>query len=158
MNRKTFLNNIWPLALGAPTLTNAFRRAAGAPTLSGAAADPIPVRIPPYLRQGDLIGICCGSGAISAKEVLPSQQLIESWGFRTVLGQTVGEKDGMFGGTDDERTKDIQDMLDNPDIKAILFARGGYGLIRVIDNLNFSRLAESPKWLIGFSEDRKSVV
>lgn len=176
MNRKTFLNNIWPLALGVPTLTSAFRRAAGvtsasdaatatsaavgcgttgvagATALIGGAADPIPVRIPPYLRQGDLIGICCGSGAISAKEVIPSQQLIESWGFRTVLGQTVGEKDGMFGGTDAERTKDIQDMLDNPDIKAILFARGGYGLIRVIDNLNFSKLAESPKWLIGFSD------
>lgn len=158
MNRKAFLNGVWPLALAVPALhVSALARGlsprpAASAASPAAPADLIPVRIPPYLQAGDLIGICCGSGHINPKEVQPSRELIEGWGFRTVLGQTVGEQDGMFGGSDAQRTTDIQEMLDNPEIKAILFARGGYGLIRIIDNLDFRKFGVSPKWLIGFSD------
>jgi muramoyltetrapeptide carboxypeptidase len=160
MNRKAFLSGVWPLALGAPLGVSALGapdrgRPGGPKRPIGKGAipmTPLPVRIPPYLQAGDLIGICCGSGHIDAKEVLPSQQVIEGWGFKTVLGQTIGRQDGMFGGTDAERTKDIQDMLDNPEIKAILFARGGYGMVRIIDDLDFRAFNAAPKWLIGFSD------
>ena len=156
MNRKAFLNGVWPLALGVPALARGFSPRSSASATQGSAppvsADVIPVRIPPYLQTGDLIGICCGSGHIDPREVQPSRDLIQGWGFRTVLGQTVGEQDGMFGGSDAQRTKDIQEMLDNPEIRAILFARGGYGLVRIIDNLDFRMFGVSPKWLIGFSD------
>ena len=114
--------------------------------------DPLPVALPPYLAAGDTIGIACGSGPIDPKEIQPSIAVLESWGYKALVGHTIGQKDGMFGGTDAERTADIQAMLDNPDVKALLFARGGYGMVRIIDNLDFSRFALSPKWLIGFSD------
>jgi muramoyltetrapeptide carboxypeptidase len=141
MNRKSFLGTFLALASSLRSLGQA-----------GPEADPLPVTLPPYLNTGDLIGICCGSGYITEKELQPSLQVLTGWGFKTVLGRTIGEKDGMFGGTDEERTRDIQQMLDNPEIKAILFARGGYGMVRIIDNLNFTAFMKAPKWLIGFSD------
>jgi muramoyltetrapeptide carboxypeptidase len=141
MNRKSFLGTFLALASSLRSLGQA-----------GPEADPLPVTLPPYLNTGDLIGICCGSGYITEKELQPSLQVLTGWGFKTVLGKTIGEKDGMFGGSDEERTRDIQQMLDNPEIKAILFARGGYGMVRIIDNLNFTAFMKAPKWLIGFSD------
>jgi muramoyltetrapeptide carboxypeptidase len=150
MNRKDFLGGLLPLVLSVKALASPLREA-GRGARRGD-EDPLPVSIPAYLQQGDLIGICCGSGPIDPKEIQPSILVLESWGFKTVLGQTIGKKDGMFGGTDAERAKDIQDMMDNPQIKAILFARGGYGMVRVVDSIDFSRFSSSPKWLIGFSD------
>ncbi|MGY0037525.1 LD-carboxypeptidase [Pedobacter sp. NJ-S-72] len=77
---------------------------------------------------------------------------MESWGFKTEIGLAIGKKDFTYGGTDEERRADLQKMLDNPAIKAIMCARGGYGLIRIIDQLNFSQFVKHPKWLIGFSD------
>src|SRR4029077_13305620 len=108
--------------------------------------------IPPYLQNGDSIGITCPAGYITLQEIQPAIQQIESWGFKIRIGDTVGKKDFTFGGTDDERAKDFQQMLDDPDIKAILCARGGYGAVRIIDRLDFSRFAQKPKWIIGFSD------
>jgi muramoyltetrapeptide carboxypeptidase len=67
-------------------------------------------------------------------------------------GNTVGKRDFTFGGTDEERRKDFQDMIDNPEVKAILCARGGYGAVRIIDQLDFSSFKKNPKWVIGFSD------
>lgn len=145
MNRKDFLGNLLPLAVGVPVL-------GARPAHLSPGEDPLPVSLPPYLAPGDTIGICCGSGPIDPKEIQPAIQVLESWGLKTLVGQTVGKKDGMFGGTDAERMTDIQSMLDNPALKAILFARGGYGMVRIIDTLNFSGFRKSPKWLIGFSD------
>jgi muramoyltetrapeptide carboxypeptidase len=77
---------------------------------------------------------------------------MESWGFNVTVGATVGKKDFTYGGTDEERTLDLQQMLDNPDMKAIMCARGGYGLVRIIDNINFKQFTKHPKWVIGFSD------
>lgn len=109
-------------------------------------------KIPPYLKSGDTIGITSPASYISLAEVQPSVQLMESWGFKVVMGSTVGKKDFTYGGTDEERATDFQQMLDNPDIKAVMCARGGYGFVRIIDQLNFKQFARQPKWLIGFSD------
>jgi muramoyltetrapeptide carboxypeptidase len=109
-------------------------------------------KIPPFLKPGDTIGITSPAGYITLAEVQPSVQLMESWGFKIVIGTTIGKKDFTYGGTDDERTTDLQQMLDNPDIKAIMCARGGYGMVRIIDRLNFKQFAAQPKWVIGFSD------
>jgi muramoyltetrapeptide carboxypeptidase len=108
--------------------------------------------IPPYLKPGDTIGITCPAGDISLKEIQPAVQQIESWGFKTKAGNTVGKKDFIYGGTDAERLADFQQMLDDPEVKAILCARGGYGAVHIIDQLNFSPLLQTPKWIIGFSD------
>ncbi|HEX4850192.1 MAG TPA: LD-carboxypeptidase, partial [Puia sp.] len=108
--------------------------------------------IPPYLQPGDTIGITCPAGNITFPEIQSSVQEIESWGFKVRIGDTVGKKDFSFGGTDAERTTDFQHMLDDPSLKAILCARGGYGAIRIVDNLNFSVFKDHPKWIIGFSD------
>jgi muramoyltetrapeptide carboxypeptidase len=108
--------------------------------------------IPPYLQSGDIIGITCPSGAITEKEIQPAVAQIQAWGYKILQGSTVGKKDFTFGGTDEERRKDFQDMIDNPEVKAILCARGGYGVVRIIDQLDFSSFKKHPKWVIGFSD------
>jgi muramoyltetrapeptide carboxypeptidase len=110
------------------------------------------ILIPSYLQPGDLIGITSPAGSITCDEIQPAVRQIESWGFRTVAGNSIGKKDFTFGGTDAERQADFQSMLDNPSIQAILCARGGYGAVRIIDGLDFRRYASKPKWIIGFSD------
>ncbi|PWT76737.1 MAG: LD-carboxypeptidase [Bacteroidetes bacterium] len=108
--------------------------------------------IPPYLRPGDTIGITCPAGNITLPEIQSAMQEIENWGFKIRLGDTVGKKDFTFGGTDAERAADFQQMMDDPSLKAILCARGGYGAIRIVDRLNFTTFKDRPKWIIGFSD------
>ena len=143
MNRKNFLSVI--ATAGAVLSTpNIF----AAPLNAGLAK----LKIPPYLKAGDLIGIASPASFITLKEIEPSVQLMENWGFKTEISSTVGKKDFTFGGTDEERAADFQQMLDNPAIKAIMCARGGYGFVRIIDKLNFTKFVANPKWLIGFSD------
>lgn len=111
-----------------------------------------PLLVPRYLKQGDLVGITCPAGNISLQEIQPAMMKLEEWGFSIRIGQTVGKKDFIYGGTDAERLNDFQDMIDDPSIKAILFGRGGYGSMRIIDRIDFTNLLEHPKWLIGFSD------
>lgn len=110
------------------------------------------VIIPPYLKPGDTIGITSPAGHISLEEIQPAKLLMEQWGFRVLVGSTIGKQDYTFGGTDEERRADLQSMLDDPAIHAVMCARGGYGLVRIIDRLDFSRLRRKPKWIIGFSD------
>ena len=109
-------------------------------------------KIPRGLKPGDTIGITCPSGFMTRREMLPAFQQIQSWGFRIITGKTVDAKDGIFGGTDEERAQDLQYMLDNPNIHAIMCGRGGYGAVRVIDKIDFSKFIQNPKWIIGFSD------
>jgi muramoyltetrapeptide carboxypeptidase len=109
-------------------------------------------KIPPYLKAGDIIGITSPSGFIMLEDVQPAVKKLSEWGFNCRIGNTIGKRDFTFGGTDEERAADLQQMLDDPQIKAILFARGGYGGVRIIDKLDFSRFLKHPKWLIGFSD------
>ena len=111
-----------------------------------------PSLIPPYLKEGDTVGITCPAGNITLKEIQPAMEQLEGWGYKVRIGSTVGKKDFTFGGTDSERDSDFQQMLDDPSIKAILCARGGYGSIRILDELDFNSFRKNPKWIIGFSD------
>lgn len=110
------------------------------------------ILVPPYLKAGDLIGITSPSGFVTVQEIQPAVEQIQGWGLRILQGNSIGKKDFTFGGTDEERRKDFQDMIDNPEVKAILCARGGYGVVRIIDQLDFSSFKKHPKWVIGFSD------
>jgi muramoyltetrapeptide carboxypeptidase len=143
MDRKLFLSS---LAAAAATLPISSARAQAIN-----AAEPELI-IPPYLKVGDCIGIICPAGDIQLADIQPAVTVIESWGFKVVVGATVGKKDFTFGGTDQERIADFQRMLDDPSIQAILCARGGYGSVRIIDQLDFTQFTGNPKWIVGFSD------
>lgn len=85
-------------------------------------------------------------------EIAPALQVLQGWGYQVRLGTTIGKRDCSFGGTDYERATDLQQMMDNPELKAIWCARGGYGLVRIIDRLDWSIFKHHPKWIIGFSD------
>lgn len=108
--------------------------------------------VPAYLKPGDSIGITSPAGYITLAEIQPAVQMMQSWGFNIKTGTTIGKRDFTFGGTDEERAGDFQAMLDDHSIKAIMCARGGYGAVRIIDKLNFTKFKAKPKWIIGFSD------
>lgn len=107
---------------------------------------------PPYLKEGSVIGITCPAGYVSHDRIAYAVTLLEQWGFRTVIGKTVGSEHFYFSGTDDERLADLQGMMDDPGIDAILMGRGGYGMSRIIDRLDLTAFAQRPKWICGFSD------
>ncbi|PQB05277.1 S66 peptidase family protein [Aureitalea marina] len=89
---------------------------------------------------------------ITTSQVKPLLDLLEQWELQPVLGMTINAEDNQYAGDDELRAKDLQQMLDNQNIKAIWCARGGYGTVRVVDKVDFSGFAENPKWLIGYSD------
>lgn len=107
---------------------------------------------PPYLQKGDKIGIVCTARKISPEELFAGLKKLESWGLQPVLGKHLYKEHLIFAGSDEERTEDLQQMLDDKEIKAILFARGGYGTIRIVDNLDFTNFLQMPKWVAGYSD------
>ena len=108
---------------------------------------------PPYLKTGDTIGIVCPSGYMAAERILSCVHALKSWGFRVKIGRTVGSDSlNYFSGTDAERLDDLQAMLDDEEISAILFGRGGYGLSRIIDQISFKKFKKTPKWVLGYSD------
>ena len=143
MNRKHFLSSLAITSLG----------------LSAFSHLPAPIVenenftiLPPYLKPGDTIGITCPAGHITQEEIMPAIRTMQSWGFKIRIGSTVGKSDFSFGGTDAERLQDLQAMLDDPSVQAIMCARGGYGSARIIDQVNFNNFRQHPKWVIGFSD------
>ncbi|MDP9042711.1 MAG: LD-carboxypeptidase, partial [Bacteroidota bacterium] len=93
------------------------------------------------------------AGYMAAERVVPCVKALKSWGFRVKMGKTVGGVSAnYFSGTDDERQDDLQEMLDDEDINAILFGRGGYGLSRIIEKISFKKFRKSPKWILGYSD------
>lgn len=123
------------------------------PSLPGISAIDEPEFIsPPALKKGDIIGITAPAGYITHEEIQSAVKKMESWGYKIKVGNTISKRDFTFGGTDDERATDFQQMLDDSSIKAIMCARGGYGTIRIIDKLNWDKFKAKPKWIIGFSD------
>jgi muramoyltetrapeptide carboxypeptidase len=108
--------------------------------------------IPPYLRQGDTVGLICPAGYMSAERTQTCIAVLTSWGYKVKVGKTVGHQFHYFSGTDAERLADLQDMLDDSDVHAILCARGGYGTSRIIDDINWKKFKQQPKWIIGYSD------
>lgn len=107
---------------------------------------------PPFLQKGATIGITCPSGYVSNERVIPAIETLQSWGFRVKVGNTVGNEFHYFSGTDEERASDLQAMLNDPLLSAIIMGRGGYGLSRIIDQLDFTLFKKFPKWICGFSD------
>ena len=109
--------------------------------------------IPPYLKKGDTIGITCPASYLTAANAGKCIETLQQWGFEVMVGKTLGSKSkNYFSATDEDRASELQYMLDDKNIKAIIFGRGGYGMGRIIDKLNFSKFNKNPKWIIGFSD------
>jgi muramoyltetrapeptide carboxypeptidase len=106
---------------------------------------------PPYLKKGDLVAITCPAKKLP-KPMDDAVALLQSWGLRVVLGETVTASYHQFAGDDALRARDMQRFIDDNEVKAIFAARGGYGTIRIIDAINFDSLKQNPKWIIGFSD------
>ncbi|MGZ3750718.1 MAG: S66 peptidase family protein [Mucilaginibacter sp.] len=105
----------------------------------------------PFLKKGDKIAITCPAKKLKGP-MADAVALLQSWGLEVVLGETVEASFHQFAGDDQLRAHDMQRFIDDDSIKAIIAARGGYGTIRIIDHLDFSRFAANPKWLVGFSD------
>ena len=111
------------------------------------------VKLPPYLKKGDTIGILCPAGYMPLEKASTCMNVLEQWGYKVKAGVTLGSgSTNYFSGTDIQRRADLQQMLDDPQVKAILCARGGYGMGRIIDYLDFTCFRKHPKWIIGFSD------
>lgn len=108
--------------------------------------------MPPYLKTGDTIGVVCPSGAMPAENFQTCVNVLQEWGFKVRMGSTPGSQHHYFSGTDEQRLNDLQEMLDDASVNAILCARGGYGLSRIIDDIDFKRFEKDPKWIVGFSD------
>ena len=109
---------------------------------------------PPYLQAGDSIAIVAPAGILKDRKgtIQKAIELAENWGLYVVLGEHVFRQNNHFAGTDVERAADFQEALDNKSIKAIWTARGGYGSVRILDLLDFTKFKEHPKWIIGYSD------
>ena len=109
--------------------------------------------IPPYLQPGDTIAMVLPAGYMPAEKTRTCIETLHTWGYKVHIGATLdGHSDNYFSGSDEARLADLQQALDNPAVKAILCARGGYGLSRIIDRIDFSSFKKDPKWIIGFSD------
>ena len=140
MKRKDFLSSFGVAALAAGSIS------------SGLAEDDKHIIIPPYLKKGDTVGITSPAGYIKIEEIQSAVAKLTEWGYQVKIGDSIGRRAFTFGGTDDERRADLQQMMDDPTVKAILCARGGYGLVRIVDSLDFTKFKRQPKWIIGFSD------
>jgi muramoyltetrapeptide carboxypeptidase len=107
---------------------------------------------PAKLNKGDKIGIIAPSRKINPDEIKAAIQIFKKWGLDVCLGTNLFKVDRQFSGTDNERAQDLQDMLDNPEIKAIVCARGGYGTIRILDLVDYTAFIKNPKWIVGYSD------
>ena len=107
---------------------------------------------PPYLKKGDTIAIVATARKNIDDNLKPAISWLKDWGIEVVIGSTIGLDSNQLAGTDEQRAADFQAQLDNPNIKAIWCVRGGYGTVRMIDLLDFTKFKQSPKWIVGFSD------
>ena len=108
--------------------------------------------IPKYLNPGDKIRIISPAGKVKEEHVLPAVEWLQKQGFRVELGKHVFASHYQFAGTDEQRLGDLQIALDDPETAAIICSRGGYGTVRIVRQINFTKFVENPKWLVGFSD------
>jgi len=107
---------------------------------------------PQPLQKGHKVAIVCTARSVDINQLKFSIDCLKSWGLQVVIGSSIGLKDNQFGGTDDERALDLQQQINNPDIKAIFIAKGGYGTARILDRIDFEPLVKHPKWIVGYSD------
>lgn len=110
------------------------------------------MRIPEFLQRGDKVAIVSPASAVSPDYIMGACRVLEQWGYVPVLGQHCCEKNGYYSGSREDRLSDFKSALHNPEIKAILCGRGGYGTVHLTDDITTEELQENAKWLIGFSD------
>lgn len=153
MRRRNFLQGLAPVGAALLAAPQVLAHPLGKePTR--AATDPARLSgyQPPFLQPGDFIGITCPASGIEQKDARYSEVMFAKWGLRTKIGNTVGKNWNRFAGTDKERAADMQRMLEDPSLKALVFARGGYGTMRMMDMVDWKVLQKNPKWLVGYSD------
>ena len=107
---------------------------------------------PSNLKQGDKVVILSTARKISEAEIVPAVNVFKEWGLEVILGANLFTEDNQFSGTTEQRISDFQQALDDQSIKAIFCARGGYGTVKIIDELDFTNLKKNPKWVVGYSD------
>lgn len=107
---------------------------------------------PAFLKPGDKVALIASARKVTADEIRPAKMILKEWGLEPVLGENIFEEDNQFAGTDAQRAKDLQWALDAEDIKAVFFARGGYGTMRLMERINFDGFQKNPKWITGYSD------
>jgi muramoyltetrapeptide carboxypeptidase len=108
--------------------------------------------LPPFLQKGDKVVILSPSGKIDKSLLAGMKKSLKAWGLEPVIGKYAGHSSGLYAGTIEQRTGDLQKAMDSKDIKAIFCSRGGYGAVHLIDKLDFTLFRSYPKWLIGYSD------
>ena len=110
------------------------------------------MQTPPYLKRGDKVAIVATARKVSPEEMQTAINILKGWGLEVVLGRNLFESYNQFAGSDKQRVDDFNSMLADDGIRAIFCARGGYGTVRIIDNIDFSNFIKKPKWIVGFSD------
>ena len=108
--------------------------------------------LPPFLKTGDCIGIAATARWVSREQLQPALDLFTGWGLRVKVADQVYTHNFQLAGTADVRCSGLQEMLDDPEVSAVIIARGGYGTVHVIDELRFDALLQKPKWIAGYSD------
>ena len=107
---------------------------------------------PPYLKEGDVVRIISTARKISKEEIESAKSVLESWGLLVSLGENLYEEQHQFAGDKEKRKADLQAALNDTQVKAIICARGGYGTVQLIDQINFQQYVKQPKWIVGYSD------
>jgi muramoyltetrapeptide carboxypeptidase len=111
------------------------------------------MQIPPFLKPGDTVGVVAPASHFAYDDLLPGLAIMrDQWHLNVIEGESLRATNGPFAGSDELRRRDMQTMFDNPDVRAVFAARGGYGCYRIADDLDLTGLLRHPKWLVGFSD------
>lgn len=107
---------------------------------------------PPYVHEGDRAIILSPSSKIDKSFLKGAKKRLKSWGLEVVMGKHAGSTHGTYAGTIRQRLKDLQEAMDDEKAKVILCSRGGYGAVHLVEQLDFTKFRQHPKWLVGFSD------
>ncbi len=107
---------------------------------------------PPFLKKGSRIGLVAPARKITLNELKPAISIMEGWGLEVVEGKNLYNDQDQYSGSDGERISDMQEMLNDPSIHAVIAARGGYGMLRILDKLDLIKFRRKPKWILGYSD------
>jgi muramoyltetrapeptide carboxypeptidase len=108
--------------------------------------------LPQYLQAGDKVAICATARGISATDLSNIVSHLEGEGLKVIFAESIDLHFGQLAGAIDVRARALQKLLDDSEIRAVFFARGGYGTVQIIDQLNWTGFNSHPKWLVGFSD------
>lgn len=106
----------------------------------------------PFLKAGDTVALAAPARKVSPDEMAPAIEMLRSWGLEILVPNGLYKDENQFAGSDSHRARLLQQLLDDSEVKAILCCRGGYGTARIVDRLDFTRFAEKPKWIVGYSD------